>query len=107
MSQPVIRSKKDNSIIECKQAPGVFIPVVNRERCEGKAECAIVCPYDVFTIGISPKESRTGLSFKGKVKGYAHGWKQALVTSGAACRECGECVKYCPEKAITLKRVTS
>ncbi len=107
MSQLIIRSKKDNSIVECKQEPGVFIPVVNRERCEGKAECELACPYDVFTIGILPKESRTGLSLTGRMKGYAHGWKQALVTNGVACRECGECVKYCPEKAITLKRMIS
>ena len=106
MSQPLIRSKKDNTFIECKQEPGVFIPVVNRERCEGKSECAAVCPYDVFTIGILPKENRTGLSFKGRVKGFGHGWKQALVTNGSACRECGECVKYYSEKAITLIRAS-
>ncbi len=107
MSQVPIRSKKDKTTLECKQEPGVFIPVVNRERCEGKAECAAVCPYDVFTIGILPKEGRTSLSFMGKIKGFAHGWKQALVTNSAACRECGECVKYCPDKAITLKRVSA
>lgn len=106
MAQLSLRSKKDDSLIECKQEPGVFIPFVNRERCEGKAECAAVCPFDVFTIGILPQEDRTGLSLRGKIKGYGHGWKQALVTNGAACRECGECVKYCPENAITLKRVS-
>ena len=106
MSEQILRSQKDQTVLLCKQAPGVFIPVVNPNKCEGKAECLSVCPFDMFTIGILPKESRGRLSFKGKLKGLGHGWKQALVTNGAACRECGECVKYCPEKPIILKRVS-
>ncbi len=89
------------------QEPGVFIPIIDRNKCEGKADCAEVCPYDVFTIGILPKEERGDLTVKGKIKGFAHGWKQALVTNGGACRECGLCVINCPEKAIKLKRMKS
>lgn len=44
MSPVLFRSQKDNTLIECKQDPGVFIPVVNRGRCEGQAECTAVCP---------------------------------------------------------------
>jgi len=40
----------DTSASTCKQAPGVIAPVVNFNRCEGKADCAVVCPEDVFEI---------------------------------------------------------
>jgi NAD-dependent dihydropyrimidine dehydrogenase PreA subunit len=90
---------------DCKQEPGVFMPVVNREKCEGKAECAAVCPYNVFDIGILPADELGALSFVGRLKGAAHGWKQAFPVRAEACRACAECVAACPEKAITLKRV--
>jgi len=28
--------------VNCKQEPGDFMPVVNRDKCEGKAECVAV-----------------------------------------------------------------
>lgn len=42
----------------------------------------------------------------GKLKGFAHGWKQALIADADAdaCEACGRCVTACPEKAITLAR---
>lgn len=91
--------------VNCKQEPGVFMPVVNRDKCEGKAECAAVCPYDVFEIAVLPAEERAALSLVGRLKGLAHGWKQAFPVRAEACRACAECVASCPEKAITLKRV--
>jgi 4Fe-4S ferredoxin len=51
---------------DCKQAPGVFAPVIDRNRCEGKEECVKVCPYDVFTMGKLPAEQRKGLSLRGR-----------------------------------------
>ncbi len=88
----------------CKQLPGDFIPVIDRNRCEGKADCVVVCPYDVFELDLVPAETRAGLSFTGKVKGMLHGWKQAYAVNAEACRACGLCVSACPEKAITLMR---
>lgn len=91
---------------DCKQAPGMFMPVIDRNRCEGKEDCVKVCPYDVFTIGKVQPEQRKGLSLslRGKLKGYAHRWQQAFATNADACHACGLCVAACPEQAITLTR---
>jgi len=94
----------ENPDTQCKQAPGVFRPVINRNRCEGKADCLEVCPYQVFTIDTLPVDQRTGLSFLGRIKGRAHGWQQALTPNAEACHACGLCVTACPESAITLAR---
>ncbi len=89
----------------CKQDPGVFAPVIDRNRCEGKAQCVSACPYNVFVVGVLPKAQRAGLTLKGKMKGFAHGWRQAFTPNAQACHACGLCVAVCPEKAITLERV--
>ena len=88
----------------CNQPPGAFAPVIDRNRCEGKGECVKVCPKNVFELGVLPKPERGGLSFMGKVKGLAHGWKQAFLPNVRACEACGLCVSSCPEDAITLTR---
>jgi len=51
-----------------------------------------------------PKEMRSNLSIKGKIKGFAHRWQQALLVNAEACEACGLCIKACPEDAITLAR---
>lgn len=88
----------------CKQAPGVIVPRIDRNRCEGKAKCVAVCPYQVFTVAVLPPQMREGLSLRGRLKGMAHGWRQALTPRADACQACGLCVAVCPEKAITLVR---
>ena len=88
----------------CKQAPGSIIPVINRNKCEGKAECAVVCPKNVFVIDVLPKPERADLSLVGKLKGFVHGWQQALIPNIDACEGCGLCVSACPENAITLEK---
>lgn len=92
------------STTACRQAPGAFEPRIDRNRCEGKGDCLAVCPFDVFTLGVLPKDERQGLSLVGRVKGFAHGWKQAFTPNADACRACGHCVSACPEHAITLVR---
>lgn len=62
----------------CKQPAGAFVPVIDRNRCEGKKACVTVCPFNVFSVGTLPKELRQNLSFRGKVKGFAHKWQQEI-----------------------------
>ena len=88
----------------CKQDPGVFTPVIDRTRCEGKADCVPACPYSIFKVDTLPKDQRVGLGFIGKLKGTAHKWQQALLVHPDQCRACGLCVNACPEHAITLAR---
>ena len=85
----------------CKE-PGLFAPVIDRNRCEGKADCVRVCPCDVFEVRMLSSEERAALSFVGRMKAFAHGGRQAFAVNASACESCGLCVKACPEKAIRL-----
>lgn len=89
---------------DCKHAPGLFKPLINRNRCEGKAACVEVCPYNVFAIDTLSKEQRKNLSFVGKMKGFGHKWQQAFTPNADSCHACGLCVTACPEEAIKLIR---
>jgi NAD-dependent dihydropyrimidine dehydrogenase PreA subunit len=88
---------------DCKE-PGVLVPEIDRNKCEGKADCVEVCPYHVFEIGKLDEEQRKKLSLVGKLKAFGHGYKQAFVVRADQCHACGLCVTACPEKAITLAR---
>jgi NAD-dependent dihydropyrimidine dehydrogenase PreA subunit len=93
-----------NDKLQRKQAPGTMVPVIDRNRCEGKAACVAVCPVKVFEIGTLPPRERSALSWRGKLKGFGHGWKQAFTPNAAACEACAKCVEACPEEAIRLAR---
>jgi 4Fe-4S ferredoxin len=88
---------------DCKE-PGVLAPRIDRNKCEGKADCVEVCPKHVFEIRKLPLEERGKLSFVGRLKAWAHGYDQAFVIDPALCHWCGACVTACPEKAIKLGR---
>ena len=89
---------------DCKGAPGALRPRIDRNRCEGKADCVRVCPHDVFELGIISAADRRQLSLLGRLKSLAHGGKTAYTPRADACASCGLCVTACPEKAITLVR---
>ncbi|WP_409283828.1 4Fe-4S binding protein [Pseudomonas protegens] len=88
----------------CKAEPGVFKPIVDPLRCEGKGDCAVACPFDVFDIGRMPDEQFSAMPLLVKFKLWAHGRKTAFTPNADACRACGACVTACPERAITLAR---
>lgn len=87
----------------CSEQPGRVAPVVDRNRCEGKAECARLCPYGVFEIRSLAAEERAALSLRGRLKAWAHGWKQAHVAHPENCHACRLCVQSCPEQALELR----
>ena len=76
--------------------------MIDRERCEAKADCVRVCPYDVFEIRRLEPEDRAALSLFGRLRALAHRHRQAYVVRPADCRVCQMCVAACPEKAIEL-----
>ena len=87
---------------DCPGEPGKVAPVVDRNRCEGKEDCVVVCPYDVFEMGTLTPSERADLSFVGRIKAWAHGNRQAYVVQPLECRACQLCIEACPEKALKL-----
>ena len=89
---------------DCDPTPGKLAPVIDRNRCEGKADCVRVCPHHVFEIRTLGATERAGLSLVGRLKAWGHGYRQAFAVRADACHACGQCVTACPEKAIKLAR---
>jgi NAD-dependent dihydropyrimidine dehydrogenase PreA subunit len=89
-------------LAECRSLAGKFVPVVNRSRCEAKAECVAVCPYQVFQVGRILDADFAALGLFAKLKVVAHGRKTAYTPRAAECHACGLCVGACPENAIQL-----
>jgi len=87
---------------ECKAEPGRYLSRVDRGRCEGKADCVEVCPYDVFAVGPIDELEYQALPLLSRLRVWAHGKQTALTPNASACRACGLCVVACPEKAIQL-----
>ena len=90
---------------KCRAEPGLFLPVVDRGRCEGKRDCVEVCPHSVFEVRRIDDADFAKLSILGRVKSVVHGRKTAYTPAADQCQACGLCVVACPEKAITLVRV--
>jgi NAD-dependent dihydropyrimidine dehydrogenase PreA subunit len=93
---------KTSATENCKQEPGVIVPVINLKRCEGKSDCVVVCPENVFEVRKIDHADYEELNLLHKLKLRVHGMKVAYATNADACKSCGLCVSACPEKAITL-----
>lgn len=89
---------------ECRAAPARWVPVVDRNRCEGKNDCVAVCPYNVFEVQRIADADFAQLGLLGKLKSIAHGRKTAYTPHADACQACGLCVVACPEDALSLVR---
>lgn len=100
MSSEAARTKP--AADDCRPEAGGWVPRVDRGRCEAKSDCVAVCPYDVFEVRPLTPDERQPLSFRGKIKLFVHGGKQAFAVRAAECHACGLCVTACPERAITL-----
>jgi len=81
---------------ECKAEPGRFRPVVDARRCEGKAECVTVCPYNVFEVGRISDDVFKAMPFHVKLKLRVHGRNTAYTPRADACHACGLCVSVAP-----------
>jgi NAD-dependent dihydropyrimidine dehydrogenase PreA subunit len=91
----------------CAAEPGRYAPVVERARCEGKADCQAVCPYDVFEVRRIDDDHLAALGFFARLKVMAHGRMTAYTPRAADCHACGLCVVACPEEAIQLVAVVA
>ncbi|MCI4327685.1 MAG: ferredoxin family protein [Thermoplasmata archaeon] len=87
----------------CRAVPGVWMPTIDREKCEGKEDCVAVCPYSVFELGTLTDPEYHELGFWGRLKARNHERRTARTPRAEACRACGLCVVSCPEEAITLQ----
>jgi NAD-dependent dihydropyrimidine dehydrogenase PreA subunit len=92
------------SSAECRADAGEFVPVVDRGKCEGKADCVEVCPFSVFEVRRIEEADFAQLGMLAKLKSMAHGRKTAYTPQASACQACGKCVEACPEKAIKVAR---
>jgi NAD-dependent dihydropyrimidine dehydrogenase PreA subunit len=90
---------------KCRAPGGRFEPLVNRARCEGKAECAAVCPVNVFEVRTIDESEFRSLPLLARLKLWVHGKKTAYADRADACQACGLCVVACPENAISLSEV--
>ena len=87
---------------DCPGAPGRVAPQIDRNRCEAKGPCVEDCPFNVLEIRSLDASDRESLSWRGRIKAWAHGNRQAHVIRPADCRACQLCVNACPEAAIRL-----
>ena len=83
---------------------GAVRPIIDPRRCEGKADCVQVCPFDVFEIRRMTKDDSHALPWITRLKVALHGGKQGFVVRAEQCQACGLCVAACPEHAIRLRR---
>lgn len=60
-------------------------------RCEGKLDCVVVCPQDVFEVRRIDDDDFAALGLIAKVRVAAHGRQVAYTPNADQCRACGLC----------------
>ena len=86
----------------CNAPAGTWSPIVDHGRCEGKSDCVVVCPNDVFEVRRMDDADFAPLGLLAKLRVSAHRRQTAYPVNASVCRDCGLCVVACPEQAITL-----
>jgi 4Fe-4S ferredoxin len=90
---------------DCAEQAGIVVPVIDRSRCEAKADCVRVCPFHVFDVRRLEKPETSDMSMLSRLRLFLHGGKQAVAERADQCHACGLCVQACPEGAISLAPV--
>lgn len=90
----------------CNAPQGTWTPVVDHGRCEGKKDCVVVCPHDVFEVRRIDRSDFVKLNPIQRLKVAAHRGQTAYTPNVDQCAACGLCVVACPERAIKLVPAT-
>jgi len=88
----------------CRPEAGELLPVIDRNRCDGKQDCVAVCPFDVFEMRRLSVADISSLPFPPRKAHKLAGKWQAFTVRAEACHACNLCVVACPENAIRLVR---
>ena len=95
----------------CRHEAGVFAPVIDPNRCEGKSACVAECPYDVFVVRRRERAELPQLNALGTLKWWVHGGLQAEAVHAGQCHGCGLCVSShemkLPQHGISREMIQS
>ena len=91
----------------CNAPRGSWVPVVDHGRCEGKKDCVVVCPNNVFEVRRIDFRDFARLRPLQRLKVGAHRGQTAYTPNVDQCAACGLCVVACPERAIKLVPASS
>src|ERR1700742_2914797 len=92
---------------QCEPESGKVLPLIDRNRCDGKQDCVAVCPFDVFAMQRLSANDVASLPFPTRKAHKLVGKWQAFTVKPDSCHACNLCVIACPEDAIRLVRVQS
>jgi len=72
----------------CSAPRGTWGPVIDHARCEGKRDCVVVCPNNVFEVRRIDDADFDALGFVSRLKVRAHGRQTAYTPNADNCRAC-------------------